>query len=371
MLMNLKHSMKLFISLALCLPLGRAEDVSGDLRRLIQEGRFIEAANRSDRLLTVNPSHPIALATKSQALSGFLDFDQALIFANKALQQNDQLSDAHLAKGIALMGLAIENISLKSMLQISQALDAIEVSTKRDPTYGYAWFTLGLSRGKLPLLLGGSKPLSFQCAQTLKKIDQAWGLALEGILQASFGTWKESESIFQEGLSLKSNTSLLVTAYLEALGGDEAKKALGVEGQKERLYEVAKTLSTKPDLNTHALESLGDALLSSDRPEEAWQLMQVSIPKFQESSLLKLQCAKISARTGIHLPEALELIEDALRGPIEGGSGGREGAYVRQGQILERLGKWMEAKKSFQQALEINPRHRGARENLERLRKKE
>jgi len=31
----------------------------------------------------------------------------------------------------------------------------------------------------------------------------------------------------------------------------------------------------------------------------------------------------------------------------------------------------MEAKKSFQQALEINPRHRGARENLERLRKKE
>ena len=170
--MNLKHSIKFLLSLALCLSLGRAEDVPETLRRLIQDGRFIEAANTSDRLLALNSSHPEALATKSQALSGFLDFDQALVVAEKALRQNEQSADAHLAKGIALMGLAIESISFQSIVQVSRALDAMEESVKLDPTYGYAWFTLGLSRGKLPLLLGGSKPLSLQCAQTLKRIDR-------------------------------------------------------------------------------------------------------------------------------------------------------------------------------------------------------
>ena len=368
--MNLKHSIKFLLSLALCLSLGGAEDVPETLRRLIQDGRFIEAENTSDRLLALNSSHPEALATKSQALSGFLDFDQALVVAEKALRQNEQSADAHLAKGIALMGLAIENISFQSIVQVSRALDAMEESTKLDPTYGYAWFTLGLSRGKLPLLLGGSKPLSLQCAQTLKRIDRSWGLALEGTLQESFGTWKESESIFQEGLKLKENPSLIVTAYLESLMGENAKNSLGIEGQKERIYEIAKDLSARQDLNVHALESLGDAFLFSGHPEAAWQLMQVSIPRFQESSLLKLQSAKIASRTGLHLSEALVLIREALQSPIEGGSGGREGAYVRQGQILQRLGKSTEAKRSFEQALRINPRHRGAKEGLEVVQKK-
>ncbi|MFZ9834792.1 MAG: tetratricopeptide repeat protein [Holophagaceae bacterium] len=362
--------MKLCLSLALCLSLGGAEDVPKTLRRLIQEGRFIEAVNASDRLLAENPAYPEALATKSQALSGFLDFDQALLFADRALQHHERSPEAYLAQGIALMGLAIENLSLQSVVRVSMALGAIEKSVKLDPTYGYAWFTLGLSRGKLPLLLGGSKSSSLQCAQSLKKIDRAWGLALEGTLWESFGTWSEAEALFQEGLSLKTNRSLVVTAYLEALRGDKAKEALGVEGQKRHVYDIAKRLSADQDLNTHALESLGDALLFSGHPEEAWELMQVSLSKVEEASLLKLQSAKIAARSGLHLAEALKLIGEALEGPIEGGSGGREGAYVRQGQILERLGKRIEAKESFEHALKINPRHRGASEGLERFRKK-
>lgn len=340
------------------------------LRRLIQEGRFIEAARSSERLLATNPSHVEALATKSQALSGFLDFNEALLGAEKALQKNNQSAEAHLAKGIALMGLALQQISFQSMIRVSRALEAMERSTELDPSYAYAWFTLGLSRGKLPLLLGGSKSQSFHCAEVLKKIDRVWGLALEGTLQESFGTWESSESVFREGLSLQKSSSLIITAYLEALGGERAQSTLGTEGQKGRLYETAKQLASYPDLDTHAWESLGDALLFSGHPEEAWQLMQAAIPRFQESSLLKLQSAKIAARTGLHLTKALELISEALQGPIEGGSGGREGALVRQGQILHRLGKPMEARKSFESALKINPYHRGAREGLEELRKK-
>ncbi len=361
--------MKILLIITLCLSLGRADDVPRTLRLLIKEGRFIEAASASDRLISLDPKNVEALATKSQALSAFLDFDEALVLSQRALQQNQKSAEARLAKGIALMGLAIQNITLRSIVRVSQALDEMLESTKLDPGYGYAWFTLGLSQGKLPLLFGGSRASSIKCAENLKKIDRSWGLVLEGTLVGTFESWKQSESFFLESIKLGGSRSLAITAYLEVLMGDKTKDQLGLEDQKKYVHEVAKNLLNIKEIDVHALESLGDAFLFSGHPEEAWELMQLSIPKYKESSLLKLQSAKIASRSGLYLNEALVLIEEALLGPIEGGSGGREGGLVRQGQILKHLGKLIEAKKSFEEALEINPRHRGAQEGLANITK--
>jgi Flp pilus assembly protein TadD len=56
-----------------------------------------------------------------------------------------------------------------------------------------------------------------------------------------------------------------------------------------------------------------------------------------------------------------------LRDPLEGGSAGYAGAWWRKGQVLQALGRKGDARQAAQQALKIDPNHRGARELLEGL----
>jgi tetratricopeptide (TPR) repeat protein len=60
-------------------------------------------------------------------------------------------------------------------------------------------------------------------------------------------------------------------------------------------------------------------------------------------------------------------LDQVLREPLEGGSAGYAGAGWRKGQILQTLGRKDQARQAAQEALRIDPNHRGAKELLESL----
>ncbi|MDR3684585.1 MAG: tetratricopeptide repeat protein, partial [Geothrix sp.] len=75
----------------------------------------------------------------------------------------------------------------------------------------------------------------------------------------------------------------------------------------------------------------------------------------------------VAAASGLHRPEGLAALEQVLREPLEGGSSGYPGAWWRKGQILRDLGRKDEARRAAQEALKLDPKHRGARELMEDL----
>jgi predicted RNA polymerase sigma factor len=84
-------------------------------------------------------------------------------------------------------------------------------------------------------------------------------------------------------------------------------------------------------------------------------------------SLLRLQLGKVAAVSGLHRPEGLAALDQVLREPLEGGAAGYPGAWWRKGQILQGLGRKDETRRAAQEALRLDPRHRGGRELLEKL----
>ena len=113
--------------------------------------------------------------------------------------------------------------------------------------------------------------------------------------------------------------------------------------------------------------AVSDAYLHAGQPETAWKVLQDHLAQVDAPSLLRLQLGKVAAAGGVHRLEGLAALDQVLREPLEGGSSGYTGAWWRKGQILRDLGRNGEARQAAQQALRLDPKHRGARELLENL----
>jgi predicted negative regulator of RcsB-dependent stress response len=83
---------------------------------------------------------------------------------------------------------------------------------------------------------------------------------------------------------------------------------------------------------------------------------------------MRLQLGKIAARSGRHLDEGLAALDQVLREPLEGGSGGYGSAHWRRGQVLKALGRKAEAKAAAEAALQIDPKDPKAKRLLDDLR---
>ena len=116
-----------------------------------------------------------------------------------------------------------------------------------------------------------------------------------------------------------------------------------------------------------AVAAVSDAYLHGGDPERAWQVLQDALPHADAPSLLRLQQGKVAAVSGRHRTEGLAALDQVLREPLEGGSAGHPGAWWRKAQIFQALGRTEEAKQAAQEALKLDPRHRGARGVLEAL----
>ncbi|MCE1229340.1 MAG: tetratricopeptide repeat protein [Firmicutes bacterium] len=333
----------------------------------LEAGRYLKALGEAEARLKANSNNALAWAAKSQALSAMQRFGEALASAEQALRIQPNLADAYLARGLARAGTAVQQRNFSSLRNASGALDDLEQATRLDGRLTTAWMSLGLAYEQLPGLLGGSTRKALACAAQLRAVNGPKGDLLQGMVLAMASRWSEAEPFFQRALSQAPGDPEIVYGYLDSLGSREARKRLGDAEQKRRQAQEARRLYPSVCRSAKALEAITDALLDAGQGEEAWSVAKGALAQVDAPSLLRLQLGKLAARSGLHLDEGLAYLDQAVREPLEGGSGGLPSAHWRRGQILKALGRAAEARAAAQTALRFDPRHPGAKKLLEEL----
>ena len=335
----------------------------------LEAGHYLKVLAEAEQRLRQDPNDALAWAAKSQALSSLLRFSEAHAAANQAVSLKPSLADALLARGLARAGEAIKQRDLGSLRGALSAMDDLRAATEADPTLASAWESLGMAYEMLPGLLGGSTQKALQCAGRLRTLSPARGDLLQALILVEEDQWREAEPYFGRALALAPRDPEVVGQWLDALDSRHAKKALGEAGKNARLLAEAQRLL--PGVRTRALGvmAVSDAYLHAGQPETAWKVLQDQMGQVDAPSLLRLQQGKVAAASGLHRPEGLTALEQVLREPLEGGSSGYPGAWWRKGQILRDLGRKDEARHAAQEALKLDPKHRGARELLGNLEK--
>ena len=338
-----------------------------DPRPDLEAGRYLKALAEAEAQLKADPRNALAMAAKSQVLSSQQRFTEALAAAESALALQPRLADAILARGLARAGTAVQQRNFSSLRNATGALDDLEGATRADGRMVTAWMSLGLAYQQLPGLLGGSTRKALACAAKLKAVNLARGETLQGMVLSMDGHWREAEPCFQRALALAPADPEVVYGYLDSLGSRETRKHLGIGEQKWRLAQEALRLLPPVKTRARALEAIADALLDAGQAEEAWRIAKEALAQVDAPSLVRLQLGKLAARSGLHREEGLAMLEQVIREPLEGGSGGYPSAHWRRGQILKELGRNGEAKAAAQAALKFDARHPGARKLLESL----
>ncbi len=333
----------------------------------LDAGHYLKVQAEAEHRLRETPDDALAWAAKSEALSSLMRFSEARAAADHAVALKPGLADALLARGLARAGEAIRQRDLGSLRGALGALDDLRAATQADPTLTSAWTSLGLAYEMLPGLLGGSTQKALQCADRLRAISPTRGDLLQALVLVEEDKWREAEPYFGRALAQAPQDPEVVGQWLDALDRRPAKKALGEAGKNTRLLAEAQRLL--PGVRTHArgLIAVSDAYLHAGQPETAWKVLQEHLGQVDAPSLLRLQLGKVAAASGVHRTEGLAALDQVLREPLEGGSSGYPGAWWRKGQILRDLGRKDEARHAAQEALKLDPKHRGARELLEKL----
>lgn len=333
----------------------------------LDHGRYLKVLAEASARLALDPRDALALAAKAQASAALMRFAEASALAQQALDLSPDLADAHLARGLARAGSAVQQRNFGSLRQISGALDDLRGATRRDPTLQGAWLTLGVAYQQLPGLLGGSTRKALACADALERQAPARGAALRGTVLALDGNWPAADGCFQKALGVAPADPQVVLGYLDALADKAARRALGAAGQQARLAAEARRLAPGLRSSGRGMEAICGALLEAGLAEEAWATAEAALKSVDAPSLLRLQLGKLAARSGLHRAEGLAYLDQVLREPLEGGSGGYPAAHWRRGQILRDLGRREDARLAAEAALALDPKHPGARRLREDL----
>jgi len=344
-----------------------AQPQAPPFRADLDAGHYLKVLAEAEARLRQNPNDAAAWAAKSQALSSLQRFTEARAAADRAMALKPGLADALLARGLARAGEAIRQRDLGSLRGALSALDDLRAATAADPTLAPAWMSLGLAYEMLPGLLGGSTRKALQCADQLRRVAPARGDLLQALILVEEDKWREAEASFGRALAQAPQDPEVVGQWLDALDRRPAKKALGEAGKNARLLAEAPRLLPGVRTRARGVAAVSEAYLHGGRPDLAWQVLQDHLTQVDAPSLLRLQLGKVAAVSGLHRPEGLAALDQVLREPLEGGSSGTPGAWWRKGQILQALGRKAEARKAAQEALKLDPKHRGARELLEKL----
>jgi tetratricopeptide (TPR) repeat protein len=333
----------------------------------LDAGHYLKVLAEAEQRLRQDPNDALAWAAKSQALSSLMRFGEAETAADRAVSLKPRLADALLARGLARIGAAIKLRDLGSLRPALGGMDDLRAATEADPTLASAWTSLGLAYEMAPGLLGGSTQKALQCADRLKGLSPARGNLLQAMILVEEDKWREAEPCFGRALASAPHDPEVVGQWLDALDSRPAKKALGEAGKNARLLAEAPRLL--PGVRTRAMGvmAVSDAYLHAGQPETAWKVLQEQMGQVDAPSLLRLQLGKVAAASGLHRPEGLTALEQVLREPLEGGSSGYPGAWWRKGQVLRDLGRKDEARRAAQEALKLDPKHRGAKELLASL----
>ncbi len=359
--MNVRHALAL-----LSLPVLAAQ-ATYNPRADLDEGRYLKALSEAEIRIKQNPGDALAWAAKSQALVALMRFGEAGAAAQKSLELKRDLADGLLARGLARAGTAIRERNFSSLQGASSAMDDFRAATQADPKLASAWMSLGLAYEQLPGLLGGSTKRALVCAEKLRKVSPSRGDLLQGMVLSMDGRWNDAKGYFLRALSVAPGDPEIVYGYLDSLGSRTTRKSLG-EGP-QRAQCAAEAMRLLPSIKGHSrgIQAICDALLDGGNPEGSWKVAYDALNQCDLPSLIKVQLGKIAARAGIHREEGLAYLDQALKEPLEGGTGGIATVQWRRGQILKDLNRREEARQAAQAALRADPNHPGARRLLDEL----
>jgi tetratricopeptide (TPR) repeat protein len=246
-------------------------------------------------------------------------------------------------------------------------MDDFRAATQADPALVSAWMSLGIAYEQLPGLLGGSTRRALACADNLRKVNPSRGDLLQGMVLSMEGRWNEAKGYFQRALTAAPADPEIVYGYLDSLGSRTTRKAMGEGLQHAQLVTEAMRLLPCVQGRSRGIQAVCDALLDGGNPEGAWKVAQESLSRCDLPSLLKVQLGKIAARGGIHREEGLAYLDQVLKEPLEGGTGGIATVQWRRAQILKDLNRKEEAQQAVQAALRADPKHPGAKRLLDDL----
>jgi tetratricopeptide (TPR) repeat protein len=338
--------------------LAQSQGFRGDL----DAGHFLKVLADSEIRLRQSPEDALAHAARAQALISLLRMEEAKVEADRAIALNPNLADALLARGLARAGQALKARNFSSLRGVGESMDDLRAATQADPTLIRAWMSLGIGYEQLPWALGGSTKKALQCAESLRKVAPAKGDLLQALVHSMDGEWRKAEPFFGRALGLAPTDPEIVSGYLEALDDKASKKALGEAGKNARLVSEARRLLPGVRRSALGVVAVSDALLNGGQWEEAWKVAEAGLKEVDAPSLLRLQLGKVAARTDLHRSEGLAFLDQVLKEPLEGGSGGYASAHWRKGQILKSLGRVKEAHQEAELTLKLDLHHRGAQE---------
>jgi len=333
----------------------------------LDEGRYLKVLSDAEARINQNPGDALAWAAKSQALASLMRFGEASAAAQKSLDLKSDLADGLLARGLSRAGTALQQRNLGSLRGVSNAMDDFRAATQADPNLASAWMSLGLAYQQLPGLLGGSTKRALACAGNLRKVSPSRGDLVQGMVLSMDGRWNDAKGYFLRALSLTSGDPEIVFGYLDALGSRTTRKALGEGPQRAQCASEAMRLLPTVKGRARGIQAICDALLDGGNPEGSWKVAQDALNQCDLPSLIKVQLGKIAARAGIHREEGLAYLDQALKEPLEGGTGGIATVQWRRGQILKDLNRKDEARQAAQAALKADPNHPGAKKLMEDL----
>ena len=333
----------------------------------LEAGRFLHVLAETSHRVAQDPTDAAAWAARSQALASLQRFPEARADADRALALRPRLADALLARGLARAGQAIRQRDLSALREALGALDDFRGATEADPSLVPAWTSLGLAYQMLPGLLGGSTRRALACADRLAQVAPARGELLRALILVEDRRWREAEPAFHRALALAPGDPEVAGQWLDALDSRAAKEALGEAGKNARLVAEASRLQPAVRGRARGVTAVSDAYLHAGKGELAWQVLVAPGAGADAPSLVRAQLGKVAAVSGLHRTEALAALDQVLREPLEGGSAGLPGVWWRKGQILRDLGRPDDARHAAQEALALDPRHRGARDLLGQL----
>ncbi len=333
----------------------------------LDAGRYLKAMTEAEARIRQNPHDALAWAAKSQALTAQLRFSEGLAAAGQSLGLKNDLADGLLARGLARAGKAVQQRNLGSVRGVSNAMDDFRAATEADPSLVGAWMSLGLAYEQVPGFFGGSTKQAFRCADSLRRVNPSRGDLLQGLVLAMEERWTEALPFFVRALSAAPGDPEIVYGYLDALGSRATRKSLGEEGQRRMCVVEAYRLLPAMKGRARGLQAICDALLDGGDPEGAWKVAKESVARADSPSIMRAQLGKVAARAGIHREDGLAFLDQVLKEPFEGGTGGLPSIHWRRGQILKDLGRKDEARAAAQAALGIDPKHPGARRLLDDL----
>lgn len=329
----LKYSLRLMVarvglSILTCLPFGAGATVPassslGD--KLANDGNYAAAANAFAQELRKSPRDADVVGNLARAdlLGGHNK--QAVELAKQAVALQPMSAKYQLLLGDAL-GNYVNDVGLFSKLSIAHQIhDAYQQAVELDPGNTEARFSLALFYLMAPSIAGGSDTSATEQLEALVKLDAA--MADTARAQKAFGAkqYAQAEDLFRKAAAAAKDSSGYVT--------------------------------------------LGEFLETQKRPADALAAFQKAIDDYPKEPEAYYQIGKLTSEGKADAKAGIKALSAYLGISIDWRQGDAPycWAHFRLAQIYARTGDTVKAKDEYQQALNLNPDFKEARQAFQKL----